>query len=78
MQSVGFRYFCQVEAVLLGITGYARNTADGSVEIEAQGDANALKRFEEAVSRGPRSAHVSGLSREELAVKQLEYEFTIR
>jgi acylphosphatase len=58
VQGVGFRYYCQVEAVRLGLTGYARNKGDGSVEVEAQGSEAAIETFENAVRRGPRRSTV--------------------
>jgi len=41
-----------------GIRGYVRNQHDGSVEVVAEGDAEALQRFEMAVRRGPTGARV--------------------
>ena len=37
VQGVWFRESCRREAERLGVTGWVRNRADGSVEIEAQG-----------------------------------------
>ena len=34
VQGVGFRYFAYMEATHLGVTGYAYNQYDGSVELE--------------------------------------------
>ncbi|MDU3076405.1 MAG: acylphosphatase, partial [Mixta calida] len=38
VQGVGFRYSTQAQAQQLGLTGYARNLDDGSVEVLACGD----------------------------------------
>jgi len=38
VQGVGFRYTTQYEAKKLGLTGYAKNLDDGSVEVVACGD----------------------------------------
>jgi acylphosphatase len=38
VQGVGFRYSTQREALRLGLTGYARNLDDGSVEVLACGE----------------------------------------
>lgn len=38
VQGVGFRYTTQYEAKRLGLTGYAKNLDDGSVEVVACGD----------------------------------------
>ncbi|MDO5649580.1 MAG: acylphosphatase [Gallicola sp.] len=37
VQGVGFRYTAYSEGNLLGLTGWVRNLADGSVEMEVQG-----------------------------------------
>jgi acylphosphatase len=62
VQGVGFRFFVRDAAGREGIAGSVRNREDGCVEIEAQGDAEALSRFEMAVRRGPRGARVDDVS----------------
>jgi acylphosphatase len=58
VQRVGFRYFVENAAQREGIQGYVRNQHDGSVEVVAEGDVDALQRFEMAVRRGPSGARV--------------------
>jgi acylphosphatase len=58
VQGVGFRYFTQAAAVRAGVSGWVRNNPDGTVEIAAAGDADALARLEEEIRRGPRGARV--------------------
>jgi acylphosphatase len=58
VQGVGFRFFVRDAARREGLTGSVRNREEGSVEIEAQGDAEALQRFEVSVRQGPRGARV--------------------
>ena len=59
VQGVGFRYSTQMQAQQLGLTGYARNLDDGSVEVLACGEP---ERVEQLVAwlkaGGPRSARV--------------------
>lgn len=43
VQGVGFRMTAQAVARELGLTGWVRNEADGSVTMEAQGEAGALE-----------------------------------
>ncbi len=38
VQGVGYRYFARKSAESLGLTGFARNLADGSVEVVAEGE----------------------------------------
>jgi acylphosphatase len=58
VQRVGFRFFVENVAQREGIQGYVRNQHDGSVEVVAEGDADAMQRFEMAVRRGPAGARV--------------------
>lgn len=58
VQGVCFRASTQQQAKLLGITGYARNLVDGSVEILACGDESALAKLEGFLWRGPPHARV--------------------
>jgi acylphosphatase len=58
VQRVGFRFFVENAAQREGIQGYVRNQHDGSVEIVAEGDVDAMRRFEMAVRRGPAGARV--------------------
>ncbi len=45
VQGVGFRYKAYHVARAYGLTGYAKNCYDGSVEMELQGTADAIDRF---------------------------------
>ena len=45
MQQVGFRYTAYYLARRLGLTGWVRNNTDGSVLMEAQGEAAKLRQF---------------------------------
>jgi acylphosphatase len=44
----------------------ARNLPDGDVEVLAEGDLDALSRFERALSRGPTMARVERVEKSEL------------
>ena len=61
VQGVGFRAFACDVAESLGVCGWVRNAADGSVEAQAEGDAETLARFEEELRRGPRASRVEGV-----------------
>lgn len=59
VQGVGFRYTTQYEAKKLGLTGYAKNLDDGSVEVVACGDEGQVEKLMQWLkSGGPRSARV--------------------
>jgi len=67
VQGVGYRYFVLRHAEELGLAGYAKNQADGTVEVVAEGADEALKQLEERLNEGPSFAHVSGVEREAIA-----------
>ena len=62
VQGVGFRFFAEDAARREGLQGWVRNLPDGRVEIVAEGEAEAVARFESAVRQGPRSARVDGVA----------------
>ena len=61
VQGVGFRWFVEREAHILGIAGWVRNNADGSVEVLAQGSRDQLFGLRSRLREGPRAARVDGL-----------------
>lgn len=58
VQGVGFRAFVQNAAMAEGLHGWVANAPDGDVEIQAEGDAESVDRFELRVRRGPAGARV--------------------
>jgi len=58
VQRVGFRLYVEDAARREHVQGYVRNEHDGSVEVVAEGDADAMHRFEMAIRRGPNGARV--------------------
>jgi acylphosphatase len=65
VQGVGFRYAAVATARRLGLTGWARNAADGSVEILAEGDPAAVHELLAWCRQGPPSARVSSVQHAE-------------
>jgi acylphosphatase len=63
VQGVGYRWWAQREARRLGLDGWVRNIADGSVELLAAGPADAVAALEDLCRRGPPSARVTGIER---------------
>lgn len=66
VQGVWFREGCRREAETLGVAGWVRNRADGSVEIEAEGDRQAVEALLAWARRGPARARVSAVRVEDL------------
>jgi acylphosphatase len=58
VQGVGFRWFVEAEARSLGISGWVRNNADGTVEVLAIGNREQLSNLRSRLQRGPRAARV--------------------
>lgn len=58
VQGVGFRFFVLQQAMELGLTGWVRNLADGTVEVLAEGDIESLQELLTALYQGPNAAFV--------------------
>ncbi len=70
VQGVGYRYFAQRAASGLGLSGYARNLDDGSVEVYAVGPENHLEKLAGMLRHGPQWADVRGVEEQEAAVRE--------
>jgi acylphosphatase len=68
VQGVYYRGSAQARALELGITGYARNLADGRVEVLACGAASQVEAFIAWLRVGPAAAHVTAV---EVAEREL-------
>jgi acylphosphatase len=73
---VGYRAFAQRSAQDLGLSGYARNLDDGSVEVYAAGPSEKLAELAPLLHHGPRWADVRGVEEQQAAV-QLSSSFRI-
>ena len=65
VQGVGFRWFVEREAHMLGIAGWVRNNADGSVEVLAMGSHDQLLGLRSRLRQGPRAARVDDVEESE-------------
>jgi acylphosphatase len=64
VKGVGFRYYAWDLAEREGVTGFVRNLPDRRVEVVAEGDAEAMERFERALRQGPPAARVDDVETE--------------
>lgn len=78
VQGVGFRAFTQQKAAEFEVSGYVRNKLDGSVELEAQGEEEQLKKFITSVKNGSPYSSVDDVAVEKEEVKENERSFSIR
>jgi acylphosphatase len=78
VQGVGFRYFTEATAQREGVAGWVRNLPDRSVEVVAEGDAEAVERFERAVRIGPPGARVDRVDVDNSYPAAGETEFNIK
>jgi acylphosphatase len=66
VQGVNFRAATQREASLQGLTGRVWNTADGAVEVIAEGAPDAVAALQAWLGHGPRAAEVDRVERTDL------------
>jgi len=59
VQGVGYRAACADRATSLGLGGWVRNRADGTVEVMASGPRERLEALRVWMEAGPPAAHVS-------------------
>jgi acylphosphatase len=65
VQGVGFRWFVEREAHILGIAGWVRNNSNGGVEVLAQGTREQLLGLRSRLGQGPRAARVDDVEESE-------------
>jgi acylphosphatase len=68
VQGVGFRAFAQRAAREIGLTGWARNLANGDVEAHANGSPEQLDEFDGRLRIGPPWCEVRSVTAAESAV----------
>ena len=78
VQGVGFRYFTEAAAAREGLHGWVRNLPDGRVEIDVEGEADAVERFERNVRHGPPGARVQDVNVDDTVPQRRESGFSVR
>ena len=78
VQGVYFRAFTRKKALQLGINVYARNLADGQVEIVAEAEEAILEKFILWCHKGPITARVDQVLVTSLVVDEVFTGFEIR
>ena len=72
VQGVFYRASVKQVAEQLGICGYAKNLANGEVEVEATGQDLKLIKFTEFLEQGPSQADVENVSWDYIQTKQFD------
>lgn len=78
VQGVGFRYFSACAAQKLGLTGWVANNWDGSVTLEAQGEAAQLDQLVPLIEKTCRWGRIEGMTVENRPLEPHEYGFSER
>jgi len=78
VQGVGFRYFVQQKANEMGITGWVRNSVDGSVIIVAQGIEPELKTFIDYLYIGPTRSRVDRITANKIVLPTVFDNFSVK
>ena len=73
VQGVFFRATTRETAEDLGVTGFIRNEADGTVYAEVEGSREKLDQFLDWFKKGPPQANVADVQVEEDELKGFEY-----
>lgn len=78
VQGVGFRYYAQMKAVQHKITGWVKNTDEGTVEMVAVGEKEDMELFLEDLRRGNPFSKVTELITKELEETEPYQSFIIK
>ncbi|MGC2241052.1 MAG: acylphosphatase [Acidimicrobiia bacterium] len=78
VQQVGYRQSCRQVARSMSLVGWARNLADGRVEVFAQGDPDSVDRLVDWLWGGPGMALVTGVESDPVAIDATLRDFFIQ
>ena len=77
VQNVGFRFYTHKTALKYNIKGFVKNENDGSVYVEAEGDALNILAFEFWCKQGPKWSRVDDFKSSDKPVQNF-FDFSIR
>jgi len=70
VQGVYFRSSAQQQAIDFSLSGYARNLADGNIEVMLCGEMNNIEHMLEWLAHGPENAVVEAVNFEQVALQK--------
>lgn len=71
VQGIGYRHWAVATATRLGLAGWVRNRADGTVEAMVEGDTAAVEEMLRACRRGPVGAAVTLIHEDLVELEEL-------
>lgn len=78
VQGVGFRYFTQLTAHRLNLTGWCKNLMDGKVQVEVQGLEKNVDIFISVIKEGNNFSKVYNMNLNNLPLVDNEKKFIIK
>jgi len=78
VQGVGFRYFTQIEAHRLNLTGWCENLMNGKVKIEIQGLEEDIHSFIATIKRGNNFCRVDDIESINIPLVYSEKKYKIK
>lgn len=78
VQGVGFRYFTQIVASKLNLTGWCENLIDGKVRIEVQGLEKDVHSFIAKIKQGNTFCHVENIELVNIPIISDEKKYSIK
>ena len=78
VQGVGYRYFVLRHASKLGLTGWVRNLADGTVEVWAEGTKPSLDALTSQLETGPVGSRVDRVDADRPETERGYHDFAVR
>ena len=78
IQGVGFRFFTQIEASNLNLTGWVKNLEDEKVEIEVQGLEENVYTFISSLKKGNNFSRVDDMSLIDIPIVSDEKKYKIK
>lgn len=78
VQGIGFRYFLQLTAYKLNLTGWCKNLMDGNVEIEVQGLKDDVLSFISQIKKGNGFSKIYDMNIDTIPLLDKEKKFTIK
>lgn len=78
VQGVGFRFFTQLTATNLNLTGWCKNLYDGKVQIEIQGSEDTLNKFVSLLKKGNNFSRIDEIIVDKIPIIETEKKYSVK